>query len=264
MNASFRVYVDEAGDEGFQFLPNERGSSRWFVLSATVFRKSKDHAAVQAMKEIRALLNKDPKKALHFRNLKHEQRIPCIRQIGNCPIRTVSILIHKPSIREPEKFQSEAYRLYRYATRLLLERTSWLCRDAYKEGEGDRTAEVIFSNRSAMSYEDLKDYLLLLREQSKPRDIRIDWNVIQPEAVRAVNHDQLAGLQIADAVASSIFYATHLTQYGENEPRYMELLDRTVYRHKQTAIGYGLKFWPEELSNLKETLEHLRAFERFR
>jgi hypothetical protein len=264
MNSSFKVYVDEAGDEGFQFLPNERGSSRWFVLSATVFRKSKDLFAVQTLKNARELLGKDPKKPLHFRHLKHEQRIPYIRLIGNSPVRTVSILIHKPSIKEPEKFQSEAYRLYRYATRLLLERTSWLCRDAHIEGEGDGTAEIIFSNRSAMSYENLKDYLLLLRQQAEASDVRIDWNVINPLTVRAVNHDQMAGLQIADAVASSVFYAAHLSQYRENEPRYLELLNRTFYRHKQTAIGYGLKFWPTEISALKETLEHLAIFERFK
>lgn len=37
MTSSFRVYIDESGDEGFTFLPNEQGSSRWLVLSALVF-----------------------------------------------------------------------------------------------------------------------------------------------------------------------------------------------------------------------------------
>jgi hypothetical protein len=34
MTTSFVAYIDESGDEGFKFLPNEQGSSRWFVLSA--------------------------------------------------------------------------------------------------------------------------------------------------------------------------------------------------------------------------------------
>ena len=42
MTASFVAYVDESGDEGFKFLPNEQGSSRWFVLSALVVRKEND------------------------------------------------------------------------------------------------------------------------------------------------------------------------------------------------------------------------------
>ena len=104
----------------------------------------------------------------------------------------MSVLIHKPSITEPEIFQSEPFRLYRYATRLLVERVSWLCRDTRKDNEGDGSCELIFSNRSAMSYEDLRNYLLHLKD--KPgTDARIDWNAIKPEQVRAVNHDQLAG-----------------------------------------------------------------------
>lgn len=42
MTASFTVYIDESGDEGFVFHPDERGSSRWLVLSAAVFRKSNE------------------------------------------------------------------------------------------------------------------------------------------------------------------------------------------------------------------------------
>jgi hypothetical protein len=36
MAASFVVYIDESGDEGFVFKPDGSGSSRWFVLGAAV------------------------------------------------------------------------------------------------------------------------------------------------------------------------------------------------------------------------------------
>jgi hypothetical protein len=42
MTSSFTAYIDESGDEGFVFLPGEKGSSRWLVLSAVAFRKAKD------------------------------------------------------------------------------------------------------------------------------------------------------------------------------------------------------------------------------
>src|SRR3712207_6275478 len=74
--ASFTVYIDESGDEGFVFQPNERGSSRWLVLSAVVLRKRNDLEAVRLMREVRQRLGKDSKKALHFRELRHEQRVP--------------------------------------------------------------------------------------------------------------------------------------------------------------------------------------------
>ncbi len=260
MTSSFTAYIDESGDEGFVFLPGEKGSSRWLVLSAVVFRKTKDLEAVRVMREVRTLLGKDPKKALHFREMKHEHRVPYVRALASAPIRTVSVLIHKPSITEPEKFQSEPFRLYRYATRLLVERVSWLCRDTRKDNEGDGSCELIFSNRSAMSYDDLRSYLSLL--QDKPGiDARIDWTAINPKHVRAVNHDQLAGLQMADAVASSLFFAVNLTQYSEVEDRYYKMLRPTIYRHpKSGELGYGLKFWPGGLEAYAESMAHMSSF----
>jgi hypothetical protein len=243
MATDFVAYIDESGDEGFKFLDRERGSSRWFVLSATVVRKSNDLNMVEVARAARALLGKPDKYVLHFRELKHEHRVPLVRLIGNAPVRTVSILVHKPSIPNPESFQHDGHKLYRYCTRLLLERVSWLCRSNASSGSGC-TADLVFSNRSAMSYDELRSYLRLLKKQSESSaDISVKWDAIHPDRVRAVNHDQLAGLQIADAVASSMFFAANRTQYGEVEEGYMRLLNRTVYRNKDRVEGYGLKFW---------------------
>lgn len=242
MTCSYRVYIDESGDEGFKFLDNERGSSRWLVLSAVILRQKNDMEAVTTAKLARELLNKPPKTVLHFRELKHEQRVPLARLLGEMQARTVNVLIHKPSIPAPENFQQEKYSLYRYACRLLLERVSWLCRDHRKADEGDGQAELVFSNRSAMSYDDLREYLTQLKTDTT-NDVRIDWSVINPQLVRAVNHDQLAGLQLADAIATSVFYAVHKNIYGEVEERYLKLIAPTIYRREGSIEGYGLKFW---------------------
>ncbi|MEI7843937.1 MAG: DUF3800 domain-containing protein, partial [Gallionellaceae bacterium] len=196
-------------------------------------------------------LKKPPKHPLHFRELKHEQRVPLARLIGQAQARTVSVLIHKPSIPDPENFQQQKYSLYRYACRLLLERVSWLCRDHHKAGEGNGRAEFIFSNRSAMSYDDLRTYLHQLKDDST---VRIAWNVFDPALVSAVNHDQLAGLQLADAVATSVFYAVHKNQYNEVEERYLQLIAPTIYQHEGKTEGYGLKFWCEDKIEIARVL----------
>jgi hypothetical protein len=257
---SFRIYIDESGDEGFMFNSDGSGSSRWLVLSAIVVRKKNDLSLIRTLESIRALLEKPPKKELHFRDLKHEQRVPYVKQIATAPIKAVSVLVHKPSIRDPEKFQSEKFLLYRYASRLLLERVSWLCRDKYNPDEGSGKADVVFSNRSIMSYEDLTGYLQTLRTKSDPLDVRIDWNVIDPESVSAVDHSKRAGLQIADAVASSFFYAVNVNRYGEIEDKYSRLLLPACYRHKGSVLGYGLKFWPEDFQKLKTANPHIAMF----
>lgn len=254
MTSSFRVYIDESGDEGFTFLPNEQGSSRWLVLSALVFRRENDLLAVELAKQARELLKKPPKHPLHFRELKHEQRVPLARMIGQAKARAVSVLIHKPSITEPENFQQQKYSLYRYACRLLLERVSWLCRDHHKAGNGNGRADLVFSNRSAMSYDDLRDYLQQLKDDAV-HDVRIDWNVVDPVLVRAINHDQLAGLQLADAVATSVFYAVHKNQYGDVEDRYLKLVAPIIYHREGKREGYGLKFWCDDKPEIARVLE---------
>jgi len=253
MPASFIACVDESGDEGFVFNADGSGSSRWFVLSAAVIRQTNDLDMVKCLKEVRTVLQKAPKTPLHFVDLKHEQRVPYIRRVGELPLRTVSVLIYKPLIREPEKFQNTKYLLYRYATRLLLERVSWLCREQRLPGEGDGFCEVIFSNRSNMSYEEIRDYLRLLLQQSEanPQQVQIDRTVIAPERIRAVEHSKLAGLQVADVVASGLHFALKVNRYGETETGYLPHLKKTLYRHKGEAMGYGLKVWPEDFVTVK-------------
>ncbi len=101
---SFCVYIDESGDEGFIFHSDDSGSSRWLVLFAVVVRKKNDLSLVRLLESVRVLLSKAPQKALHFRALKHAQRVPYVRQIAAAQIKIISVLIHKPSLREPEKF----------------------------------------------------------------------------------------------------------------------------------------------------------------
>jgi len=250
MNTEFVAYIDESGDEGFVFRNDGSGSSRWLVVSALVLRRENDRQVVEAARAARELLRKPAKFPLHFRNLDHAQRVALARQVGQLRARTVNVLIHKPSISEPEHFQREAYSLYYYATRLLLERVSWLCRD-HRRTAGD--VELIFSNRSAMSYDNLRGYLQQLRDE----DCRsIDWTLIDPTRVRAVNHDQLAGLQLADAVATSGYYAVTPNIYGDVEDRYLRLIAPTIYRHRHGRIeGYGLKFWTQERDTIARVLE---------
>jgi hypothetical protein len=253
MKSSFIAYIDESGDEGFVFNSDGSGSSRWFVLSAAVIRQSCDLQMVSCLKEVRSILKKNLKAPLHFVDLKHEQRVPYIRRVGNLPIRTVSVLIYKPLISEPEKFQNNKYLLYRYATRLLLERVSWLGREHRRFGEGDGFTEVIFSNRSNMSYEDIRSYMRVLLKQSEasPSQVQLDPTVIDPERIRAVEHSKLAGLQVADAVASGFHFALKVNRYGETEVGYLPHLKQTIYRHKTISLGYGLKFWPEDIATVK-------------
>ncbi len=245
MASTFIGYIDESGDEGFSF---DAGSSRWFVLTTVITRRDTDLETVRLVDVVRQRLRRSAAKALHFRDLRHEQRLLYVDTIAKANLATASVLVHKPSLQEPEKFR-ERYRLYFYAVRYLLERLSWYCRDHRgKRDVGDGTVELVFSNRSGMSYEELGAYLAHLRDLTGPLDVRIDWRVVTEDQVVAFTPGRRMGLQIADAVAGSLWYAVEQSQYGFTENRYARMLRPVVYHYKGTYLGYGLKFWPRETS----------------
>ncbi|MBX3410245.1 MAG: DUF3800 domain-containing protein [Phycisphaeraceae bacterium] len=248
MPASFVVYIDESGDEGFVFNEDGSGSSRWFVLGAVITRKTADLETVKLVDTLRQMF-KWERKPLHFRKMKHEHRLPYIHLIAKSKVRVLAVAVHKPSLKEPETFQHKSM-LYHYATRHLLERVSWCCRDHRREGEGDGTAEIVFSHRASTSYPEMTAYFQLLQKKSDVGDVRIDWSVVKPDTVRAVNHDQLMGLQIADACASAFYYGVQVNPQGFNEPRYATMLRPVVYAHKGRRLGNGLKLWPREADDL--------------
>lgn len=259
MISSFIAYIDESGDEGFTFREDGTGSSRWFVLSAVVFRRPKDPETVAALRSARERLKWEAKKPFHFSEMRHEHRLVLLDEISKLSFRTVSIISYKPDIPNPEHYQANKCLLYRYLTRLLLERVSWLCRDRRVEGQGDGSVELIFSDRASMSYADLREYIELLRAQSKmSASIQIHWPAIITEKIRAVAHTQLAGLQVADAVATSVYYAIKLSRFGISDPSYMTLVRTQVYRHKKNCFGYGVKFL-SNLGDLKGKMPHLNA-----
>jgi hypothetical protein len=207
---------------------------------------------IDLLRKVRVSLGRPPKKPLHFKDIRHEHRLLYVDSIARANLRTVSVLVHKPSLLEPEKFR-ERYRLYFYATRYLLERVSWYCRD-HRTGSdvGDGVADVVFSNRSGMSYLELCQYLSYLRANTGLMNVRVHWAAIDEARVYALSPGRRAGLQIADAVAGSFYQAVQQSRYGFVEPRYARMLKPVVYSYRATYLGYGLKFWPRDMGALLE------------
>lgn len=227
-------------------------------MSAIVIRAKSDHHTIETARAVREALKLPHKHPLHFRNLRHERRIPIVRLIAEMPCKIASVLIHKPSLPDPDHFQNSPFSLYQYATSVLIERISWLVKDDLTPGEGNGTCDLVFSNRSAMSYDHLRNHLANLRNHPETHDLKIDWSIIQPELVKAVDHSQLAGLQLADAVASGCYYAVNKNPYGDIEDRYLRLLLPVLYRHERAVLGYGLNMiCPRDQEGLSAVLNAL-------
>lgn len=245
---TFVVFIDEAGDEGFKFKskPSDSGSSDWFVLSGAVFRKDDEVEQVKSVDRARAALGRDAKKPLHFRQLKHEQRIVYCREVAKSRFSAVNVAVFKPEL-EGRQHSRQKMWMYHFAAKLLLERVSWLCRDRFadkqRELPGNGSAKIIISNRSAYSQADFQEYLLRVKERERSS---VDWNVINVETVECRTHEELRGLQVADVLASSLFSALEPHPLDVLELSYMKLLVNRYYKRADRILSYGLKSYPSE------------------
>jgi hypothetical protein len=210
-------------------------------------------------RSIRAALQMQPKAVLHFSKLQHEKRVHVINRIATSWLTVTTVIIHKERIEKPEIFQAGAFRLYKYAARLLLERISWYCRDSATAS--DCECRLIFEHRARLSYDDLRDYLTILQGQAETdawlqvllNDIRIHWPAIVPGRVEAAQKAQYA----ADCVASGTRAALEY-RHGFTEHRYAKTLKPRVYKRGSNYTSYGLKFFPEGLEDTDDRSHWLR------
>src|SRR3981189_2830975 len=94
------AYIDEAGDEGFGKLAtgNAGGQSRWLVIGACIVTRADDLRLPQLRNAICARLGKGTNRTIHFRDLKHNQRIVACQEIAKFPVSICVPLSHKVTI----------------------------------------------------------------------------------------------------------------------------------------------------------------------
>ena len=177
----FAVYVDENGDDGFKFPEDgTRASSLWLSLSAAVFKAADEPEQVKCIERVNERLRRRPENILHFRDLTHEQKIVCSREISRTGLASVNVSVYKPNLTEKQTFSQRGL-LYNYASKLLLERVSWMCWTRYSDRTrpvaGDGSANVIFSQRRTFDPERFSEYLCTIRRSG---DSKINWNIIDP------------------------------------------------------------------------------------
>lgn len=252
MVASFVAYIDESGDDGLRF---RSGSTEWLVLSAVITARASDLETVKLVDTFRNDFGMHSKKPIHFRKLGSLERSNLISRIAKANLSVVSIIIHKPSLQRPEQFR-ERNRLYFYGVRLLLERVSWYCRDHHSLAmDGDGSVVLTFSQRKDLSYREIGRYLGKVGTTSANGQPSIDLAIVRPEQIEVYSHGRRLGLQIADAVASGTFCAVRSLEDGLWCRDYIEGLKPVVYHRRGKYLGYGLKFFPNDVTSLL-TAEH--------
>lgn len=259
--ATFVAYVDEAGDEGFKFEKSssgEKGSSEWFVLGAAILRRATEMPEIRLVDDVRARLNRGrkpdrqfpAKKALHFRDLEHDVRKYYAARIAKANLTSIVVLIKKQDLLSGNETAAEERQiravLYDVATLALAETISHYCAEQYADDDvGDGSVELVFSSRSSLDYDALKNTieLVLADPDAFSYEGYSGREVIRATQVQAIMHSKSMGLQIADAVTSSYYYAVENSLDGFTEDAYVRLLLPCAYRRSETLSGCGIKFW---------------------
>lgn len=159
----YRAFIDESGDEGFAF---HKGSSMRFVIAAVVGPDTDEVQACLAklLDDTRQKVNAarsgnrhiPAKKPLHFRDMNHEERRYFAQNIGRSEfIRTVAVLVYKPLL-DKEIFRRKGNRLFLHASRLMIERISWCCRD-WAGLEAESRVRLVFSHKGGLKAEEIQE-----------------------------------------------------------------------------------------------------------
>jgi hypothetical protein len=250
---NFNCYIDESGDEGI-----ETGGSRWFILGALMVPEDADLKTSEMVQRIKKTFSKDDKWVLHWSKIrKHDQKRYICKELQTeswkyacvASDKTHPFIIRSRGLREKNK-------LYFYSVRLLLERISWYTRD-----NGNGIANPIFEYRSNTRYDDMREYLLLLRGWMPESEVKISWNNVNYRNFRILPKSKSRLLQASDCVCGALKDGLEYSGYNLIEPTYILSLKEHLYRRQGNLFSYGLKFLhikPGDLDTLKTEYQWLK------
>jgi hypothetical protein len=244
----YTVYIDEAGDEGIGKLASgvTGGQSRWLIIGACIVSRENDLLLPSLRDSILSRFPKKQKRDLHFRDLKHEQKVVTCQEIARFKLGACLSLSHKvtiPGSKWENIFKQKGY-LYNYLIRWLLERITAACK--HKHFSEPCSIKIVFSRRGGTNYQTMIEYFQNLKEGNEVvRPVRkIDWNMIDFNKINVENHSKWAGLQIADCITSAFFSALEPNIYGNYEPSYAMLLQNRLLKTNGSCINSGLTAVP--------------------
>jgi hypothetical protein len=220
---SFIAYIDEAGDPGIRRVApiDANGATEWFTLGCAVVKAEREGEPIRYVSRVRSIINSHQRPDIHYKNLKPWQRHAACKELANENVRLFAVVSNKQTMRGYRNPSAEAVsfhphgHFYNYCIRILLERvTEWVeLRSTLDYGE-HRKILLVFSERGGHSYRHVETYLRKLKIQKEQGNLYQHhraprFTVIDPDLVRVVQHDQNAGLQMADIVASAFYQAAH-------------------------------------------------------
>ncbi len=222
------------------------------------------------VKEIRKDINAQQGPALHFRNLSPTKKLRTCKLLSEKPAVCFAVCSNKKNMRgwsneRAAKMAGKQW-FYNFCVRFLMERVTSHCfRDCNKRYGETRFLRVVFSQRGGHSYGQTKAYWEHLKAQAASHTTYLDKWVIRHQVLRFglvdyVPHTHVAGLQLADAVASA-FYQACDTLDVTHDPEPAKLLRPKMARRGGVSADYGVVLQPTPPWKAKLTKVQREIFE---
>lgn len=272
------AYIDEGGDPGVRPKPNVEPWTEWFTFGAVVVSADRDADVPDWVRDMREATRSRQRRDLHYRNLSAQNKSRVCRMLATKEVRLFVVASHKANFRVHHNLKlgtPDSQIFYNFCLRWLLERvTGWCGRRSLLACGEVEPIKLIFSSKGDHNYPALFKYLRKLDHQARTDTAVLNARnvvpgTIRPDLCQVRAHDEVAGLQLADVVASAFFQAANsalptfdlapakllkprLAREGTNKspgnfgvsllplPSHGRLLipeaDRAIFRH------YGFKF----------------------
>lgn len=209
------LYIDEAGDPGLDRVRpiDAVGGSEWLTIGAVLIRKSRENAPPTWVGDILRDIGVRQRPDLHFRDLSPTRKKRVCELIAGLPAVCFAVCSNKKNMRQHHNPRAEKRGgqqwFYNWCARIILERaTHFAADDAMRRGEVPSKIRIIFSERGGHRYSQTQAYHELLKQQARAQTAFLAkrtprWEVMDYRLVSSAPHREVAGLQLADAVASS-------------------------------------------------------------
>lgn len=271
LDHEYILYIDEAGDPGLSKVRpiDPQGSSEWFVLGGVLIRVSNEKNVVRWVRDIRSEIGSHQGPALHFRKLTEPKKLTVCSRLASQPVRAFVLCSNKKNMRRHQnprasKIPSQEW-FHNWCIRLLLERVSDWCHErSMFEHQEARKARVVFSTRGGHSYPQTNAYYQYIKQrgQSAPLYLNkrtIKWDVIDWDLMESAQPSEVAGLQLADIVASA-FYQAAETSGPRWSLDHAKALNPIVATLRNTKRDQGVTLWPYDIRKAQLTDQQKQIF----
>lgn len=269
------LYIDEAGDDGLTRVKpiDADGASEWLCISGFLISRNYEGQVVEWVRDIREDIAARQGPALHFRTLSPTKKARACAIMSGLPVRAFAVCSHKPNMKGHRNERAAARHgkqwFYNYCVRLLMERVTDIClRSSQKRFDGEvRPIRVVFSQRGGHSYGQTKAYWEILKAQASGGSTFLDKRVIRHQTLRFglveyVPHTQVAGLQLADVIASAFYQAVDANS-SRWTTSYAIALAPIMARERGVVADFGLVMQPTRSDEITLTEDQRRIFRHY-